>query len=217
MDIVQIIMLVTAGGVAYMIYKQIDSGTFEQVHKNKEQQKQNPPAAKKDTAQGIKPLGGGFGGEQKKSRIDELVSKTDDFVANANFKEAKKSIEAALILDPNADNYMRQAFILKNLEQNSEALEALQEVVALDDANDMAYLFMGEIHTANKDFDKAQEAFETALSIDSDFDKTHVEYAKMLLESGDSAKASEHITKALEIDPENEEALALQSNTDKAE
>jgi len=209
MDIVQIIMLVTAGGVAYMIYKQIDSGSFQQIHKdaasNKTQESEMERKPAHTTNQDD---------NYKLKRVEELLEKTDQFVSAGNFSEAKKSIEAALILQENSDNYMRQGFILKNLNEYEAAIESLMKVIKDEPNNDLAHLFMAEIFTAQKEFDKARDSFETALKIDSEFDKTHLEYAKMLIVTNENEKAKEHLAKVLEIDSQNEEALELMRQID---
>lgn len=210
MDIVQVVMLATAGAVVFMIYKQIDSGNFQQIHKDRDdaapQQPSNTAIKDKSTPDQDDAA------MQKQRRVDELLEKTDQLVSDGNFTEAQKSIEAALILQQNSDNYMRQGFILKNLHEYAGAIESFKEVVAQDTQNDMAYLFLGEIYTIKKEYEKAQEVFEAALKIDNEFDKTHVEYAKMLIKIEDFENATLHLNKALEIDAENEEAQELLNN-----
>ena len=210
MDIVQLIMLVTAGGVAYMIYKQIDSGSFQQIHKDREQNQ--PQTPQNQEVANHQPLQ--MDDKQKLQRVEELLDKTDQLVSEGNFSEAKKSIEAALILHQNSDNYMRQGFILKNLHEYSGAIESFTEVIKLEPNNDMAHLFMAEIYSAKKEYTKADEAFEAALKIDNSFDKTHVEYAKMLQATDQNEKAKEHLKLALDIDADNEEALELLAQLD---
>ncbi len=208
MDIVQIIMLVTAAGVVFMIYKQIDSGNFQQIHKDKMDNAQAPDAAAQEEVVDVEPVQDDPAA-QKQQRIEELLEKTDTLVAEGNFKEAKKSIEAALILDENTDNYMRQGYILKNLGEYEEAIASFEQVLSKDDQNDMAYLFLGEIYTIQKDYEKAAQNFESGLKIDNNFEKTHIEYAKMLLDSGNMEKAMQHIDKALQIDPDNADAQRI--------
>jgi|GEM_PF-3430424 len=210
MDIVQIIMLVTAGGVAYMIYKQISSGSFQQIRKDTAyNQKQNTMVDRKTV-----PNANQMDDSYKLKRVEELLEKTDQFVSAGNFSEAKKSIEAALILQENSDNYMRQGFILKNLNEYEAAIESLKQVIKDEPNNDLAHLYLAEIYTAQKEFDKARDSFETALKIDSEFDKTHLEYAKMLIATNENEKVKEHLAKAIEINPQNEEALELMRQID---
>lgn len=210
MDIVQIIMLVTAGGVAYMIYKQIDSGSFQQIHKDTpHNQAQNVEAENTTTHQPMQ-----MDDKHKLKRVEELLDKTDQLVSEENFNEAKKSIEAALILQENSDNYMRQGFILKNLHEYTGAIESFNQVIKDEPNNDMAHLFMAEIFTAKKEYDHAKDSFETALKIDNEFDKTHVEYAKMLIATNENEKAREHLNQALALDAQNEEALNLMQQID---
>jgi len=211
MDIVQIIMLVTAGGVAYMIYKQIDSGSFQQIHKDAARNQTQDIEMETKPAHTTNQIDDNY----KLRRVEELLEKTDEFVSAGNFSEAKKSIEAALILQENSDNYMRQGFILKNLNEYAAAIESFRQVIKDEPNNDLAHLYLAEIYTTQKEFDKARNSFETALKIDNKFDKTHLEYAKMLLATDENEKAKEHLAIVLEIDAQNEEALELMRQIDK--
>lgn len=214
MDIVQIIMLVTAGAVVYMIYKQIDSGSFQQIHKDKQN---NTPQAQETSNQPEQKPKMQYFDASKEDRINDLLHKTDELVSAQNFEEAKKSIEAALILQENSDNYMRQGFILKNLNEFEGALEAFDKVLELEPQNDMAYIFKGELYNALNDCKNSKEAFEAALKIDNEYDKTHIEYAKMLIKCENNELAKEHLETASQLDANNEEVKALVEKLEKGD
>jgi tetratricopeptide (TPR) repeat protein len=195
-------MLVTAGAVIFMIYKQVDSGSFQQIHKDKSEATEQTPSLNQNET---------FANDDahKQHRINDLLEKTDNLVNEGNFSEAKKSIEAALILQENGDNYMRQGFILKNLEEFDAAIESFQKSLEFEADNDMAYIFIGEIYARKNEYENAKEAFEKALSIDDSYDKTHLEYAKILIALKDEASAMTHLQKAVALDAQNEEAQSL--------
>jgi tetratricopeptide (TPR) repeat protein len=195
-------MLVTAGAVIFMIYKQVDSGSFQQIHKDKNNATEQPQTASANDSIASDDA-------HKQHRINDLLEKTDSFVNEGNFSEAKKSIEAALILQENGDNFMRQGFILKNLEEFDAAIESFQKSLEFEPNNDMAYIFIGEIYARKNEHENAKEAFEKALSIDDSYDKTHLEYAKILIALNDEASALTHLQKAVALDAQNEEASAL--------
>jgi len=209
MDIVQIIMLATAAGVGFMIYKQIDSGNFQQVRKDNPSQPSQGTAAA-PTAQEKIEQSKKANEQHKQQRIEELLEKTDTLVSEQNFKEAKKSIEAALILQQNSDNYMREGFILQQLDQKQDALGSYSKALEYDAHNDLAYTFMGELYTQLENYDKAAEAFENALGIDSSHGKTHLAYATMLQKAGQFQKAMQHLDKAKEYDADAQEIEQLQ-------
>ncbi|MGM0533185.1 MAG: tetratricopeptide repeat protein [Campylobacterota bacterium] len=214
MDIVQIIMLATAAGVGFMIYKQIDSGNFQQVRKDSPQNSDRPapaPGAEEKIQQSKEAKQ-----QYKQQRVQELLDKTDELVANENFTEAQKSIEAALILEENSDNYMRQGFILQNLDNKEAAIQSFENAIKFDSQNDLAYTFIGQLQTELGAYEKAREAFEKALEIDSEYGKTHIAYATMLFKAKEYDKSRQHLQKAKELDGENEEIEQLEHSLKEA-
>ena len=78
-----------------------------------------------------------------------------------------------------------------------------------------SYLILGKIHLRRGDIDQAMSSFKTAIFWDNRLVDAHVSLGKIYLEKGDCLQAKTYSASALEIEPENQDAIALQRQTER--
>jgi superkiller protein 3 len=138
--------------------------------------------------------------QQRNARIaasTALVAKADGQLMNGQIDPAIASYREALKNNPqNADAKLglSDALAAKGIEvagdtNNAAAAPFLEEAVALDSNNDVAYAKLGEVYDAKNDAGKARLNYEKALQINPDFTTLYVPIGVSYLDGGEIQKA----------------------------
>ena len=130
------------------------------------------------------------------------------------YDEALDAYDYALQLEPQAERYIAQGEVLEQLSLTDEALDAYNHAIRADTYCIPAYNHKGNLlfHT----FERYQEAFfvyERALKLAPDNVEVLLSKALALKYLGRNNDLPPIIQKILSIDPYNDQAQALQKNT----
>lgn len=109
--------------------------------------------------------------------------------------------KATQILPKYVEALLWQGILLMNKDKKEKALEAFQQVVALE-RNEFAYAYMGKIYFSQEKHDLAESSFRTALQIvPTDYEPHY--YLGMIFEiKGDFKQAARRYRKASKLAPE---------------
>jgi tetratricopeptide (TPR) repeat protein len=192
----QLLLLIIAGGVFYLFFKQLFSGEhpkrgidFEAKVSDEQLGGINRPDKTFST-----PL-------VQLSRMEQLLAMTDDAVERKDFEEAKKALGSALIIDENnIDALQKMAAVSMQTEDYNEAKEAYEKLVSLDENDDMAHALLANVLHELKDETNAEKHHEQAIILDPEYAPHHFNYANTLYDLGRSKEALVGYTKAYELD-----------------
>jgi tetratricopeptide (TPR) repeat protein len=116
----------------------------------------------------------------------------------------------------NASEVLAKARSLYTAGQDDAALSELRRVLTIEPTSAEAYLLIGKINARRGAQDVAISALQTAIFWDADAKliDAHILLGRIYLQRKDRAKAAAYARSALTIDPNNQEALALQRQTE---
>lgn len=205
MTIFQLLLLLVAGGVFYLFFKQLFSGDhpkrgvdFEAKVPDEQIGGINRPD-KTFSTPAVEP-----------TRIEQLLQMTDDAVAKKDFEEAKKALGSALIIDENNTEVLqRMGYVYMQTEEYTEAKESYEKILSLDDADDMAHALLANVLHKLGDEEGAEKHHERAIVLDPEYAPHHFNYANTLYDLGRKKEALIGYTKAYELDDTLEEAKKM--------
>jgi tetratricopeptide (TPR) repeat protein len=113
------------------------------------------------------------------------------------------------------DSLLAQARTLYKNGSDDEAMTILRRVLAGEPMSAESYLILGKIHLRRGDIDQAMSSFKTAIFWDNRLVDAHVSLGKIFLEKGDCLQAKTYSASAIEIEPESQDAIALQRQTER--
>lgn len=114
-----------------------------------------------------------------------------------------------------SDTLMVQARTLFKNGNDDEAMAVIRRILAGEPMSAESYLILGKLHLRRGDLDQAVSAFKTAIFWDNQQIDAHVNLGKIYLERGDCLQVKSYSASAMEIDPENQEAIALQRQSER--
>lgn len=97
--------------------------------------------------------------------------------------------------------------------RDDEALNELRDVMRIEPMNADAYLLTGRIYQRRGEHALAINQLKTSIFWDSKLIDAHILLGRIFLERGDRAQAIAYARNAIQIDPNNQEAMALQRQT----
>ena len=92
---------------------------------------------------------------------------------------------------------------------DTEAMNELQRVIASESTNAEAHFLRGVILSRRGETENAMSALQSAVSWNPRLIEAHIVLGRLYLARGDRALALAHSKQALEIDPQNRDAIAL--------
>ncbi len=144
------------------------------------------------------------------TRVEQLISMTDEAVSKGDLEEAKKAIQSALIVDKESiDVIRRYAYILNESGEYQEAKEYYQKAIEMTPDDDMLYASLANVSHKLEDNDMAIEYHQKSIELDRDYAPHYYNYANTYYDMGELDKALSLYTKALEIDSELKEADSM--------
>ena len=201
----QLLLLVIAGGVFYLFFKQLFSG-------------KHPKRGVDFEAKVADEQIGGINRPDKTfskpkvqpTRMEQLFVMADEAIEKKDFDEAKKALGSALIIEPdNLDALQKMGSVSTHIEDYEEAKESYEKLVQLDVDDDMAHgLLANTLHKLG-DEEAAELHHEKAITLDSDFAPHHFNYANTLYDLGRKKEALIGYKRAYELDTSLEEAKEM--------
>jgi len=194
----QLILLIAAGVIFYLFFRQLFSGDYPRRGVDYE--------AKLPDAQigGVNRPDKTFSrpGEPK-SRLQELLEIADESLEKGDNLEAKKALQSALILDErNPEILRRLGVVYMNMNDYSDAREIYESLLEIDPDDDLAHSSLANaLHKLGED-EAALVHHRRAIELDPDYAPHHYNYANTLYDLGRKAEALEEYRRALELDPE---------------
>lgn len=205
MTIFQLFLLIIAGGVFYLFFKQLFSGNhpkrgvdFEAKLPDEQIGGINRPDKTFSTPQ-IEP-----------TRIEQLLGMADEAIEKKDLEEAKKALGSALIIEPeNAEVLQKMGFVSMKSGDYTEAKEVYEKLISLDENDDMAHaLLANALHKLGED-EAAEKHHEKAIMLDSEYAPHHFNYANTLYDLGRTKEALVGYKKAYALDSSLEVAKEM--------
>jgi tetratricopeptide (TPR) repeat protein len=133
------------------------------------------------------------------------VSKEDVF-AHPSVASITQKIE---ITPTDASLFFERAKALRQLQEDSLALNDLKIAAQLDSTKAVYFSSIGELYFEHKDIEGSVKWFKKAIQIDPKDPIAHLKFAKMLIFVNDNQKAFTEVNTVLRRDPFNPEAYFL--------
>jgi len=201
----QLLLLIIAGGIFYLFFKQLFSGN-------------HPKRGVDFEAKVADDQIGGVNRPDKTfsrptvapSRMEQLLSMADEAVAKNDLDEAKKALQSALIIDENnIEVLQRSGYVAMQTKDYEEAKEYYEKIISLDEKDDMAHVALANAYHKLGDEDKAEKHHEEAIKLDPEYAPHHFNYANTLYDLGRNDEALVSYKKAYEFDASLEEAKEM--------
>ena len=201
----QLLLLIVAGGVFYLFFKQLFSGDHPKRGVDFEA---NIPD---EQIGGINRPDKTFSKpEVQPSRMEQLMQMTDEAVQNEDFEEAKKALGSALIIDDNNTEVLQKmGYVCMQTSQFDEAKEYFEKLLTLDEMDDMAHVSLANALHKLGDEEGAQRHHERAIELDPEYAPHHFNYANTLYDLGRKEEALVGYKRAYELDDTLEEAQKM--------
>ena len=202
MSTFQLLLLIVAGGVFYLFFKQLFSGNHP---------KRGVDFEAKTADEQI----GGINRPDKTfsrptvqpTRLEQLLAMTDEAVEKEDYEEAKKALGSALIIDgDNTDVLQKMGYVCMQIKDYSEAKESYEKLLSLDDNDDMAHVSLANVLHKLGDESGAEKHHERAIMLDEEYAPHHFNYANTLYDLGRKEEALIGYKRAYELDDSLEEA-----------
>lgn len=201
----QLLLLIIAGGIFYLFFKQLFSGN-------------HPKRGVDFEAKVADDQIGGVNRPDKTfsrptvvpSRMEQLLSMADEAVAKNDLDEAKKALQSALIIDENnIEVLQRSGYVAMQTKDYEEAKEYYEKIISLDEKDDMAHVALANAYHKLGDDDKAEKHHKEAIKLDPEYAPHYFNYANTLYDLGRNDEALVSYKKAYEFDASLEEAKEM--------
>lgn len=196
MSAFQLFLLVVAGVVFYLFFKQLFSGNHPKRGVDFEAKLPD------DRIGGINRPDKTFSKpEVEPTRMEQLFGMADEAIEKKDYEEAKKALGSALILEPENEEVLRKmGFVSMESEDYAEAKEVYEKLILQDDNDDMAHaLLANALHKLGEDAE-AEKHHEKAIMLDPAYAPHHFNYANTLYDLGRNKEALVGYKKAYELD-----------------
>jgi len=196
MSTFQLLLLLIAGVIFYLFFKQLFSGNhpkrgvdFEA--KNADEQIGNITRPEMSFSKPVR----------KPSRMEQLMTITDEAIEKKDFEEAKKALGSAMIIDENnLDVLQKTGYVSMQTEDYKEAKEVYEKLLSIDENDDMAHVLLANaLHKLGED-EAAEKHHERAIDLDPEYAPHYFNYANTLLDLGRKAEALVAYKHAYELD-----------------
>jgi tetratricopeptide (TPR) repeat protein len=194
----QLILLIAAGVIFYLFFRQLFSGDYPRRGVDYE--------AKLPDGQigGINRPDKTFSRvPEPKSRLQELLEIADASLEKGDNLEAKKALQSALVLDErNPEVLRRLGVVYMNMNDYSDARKIYEMLLEIDPDDDLAHSSLANaLHKLGED-EAALAHHRRAVELDPDYAPHHYNYANTLYDLGRREEALEEYRKAYTLDPD---------------
>ena len=191
-----LLLLIIAGGILYLFFKQLFSGEYPKrgidfEAKTADEQIGGIMSPDKIFSRNTVEL----------SRIDQLLQMADIAVEEKDYDEAKKALGSALIIEEkNIEALQKMGYISLQTKDYVEAKECFNTLIEVDENDDMAHVSIANTYHKLGDESKAEFHHEKAIAIDADYAPHHFNYANTLYDQGRTKEALTGYQFAYELD-----------------
>ena len=202
MSTFQLLLLIVAGGVFYLFFKQLFSG-------------KHPKRGVDFEAKTADEQIGGISRPDKifstptvqPTRMEQLLAMTDEAVEKKDYEEAKKALGSALIIDENNTEVLQKmGYVCVKTKDYAEAKESYEKLLSLDDNDDMAHASLANVLHKLDDEEGAEKHHERAIALDEEYAPHHFNYANTLYDLERKEEALIGYKRAYELDDSLEAA-----------
>jgi tetratricopeptide (TPR) repeat protein len=192
----QLLLLIVAGGVFYLFFKQLFSGSHPKRGVDFEAKVADEQIG------GINRLDKTFSKPTvQPTRMEQLFSMADEAVEKEDYEEAQKALGSALIIEEdNIDALQKMGFVCMQTKDYAEAKESYEKLLSLDENDDMAHALLANALHQLKDEAGAELHHEKAITLDPEYAPHHFNYANTLYDLGRKKEALIGYKKAYELD-----------------
>ena len=205
MTLFQLILLIAAGVIFYLFFRQLFLGDYPRrgVDYEAKVPEERLGGVNRPDKTFARP-------ESERSRVEELLSIADESLEKGDNLEAKKALQSALILDEeNPEILRRLGVVYMNMNDYSDARRVYEMLLEKDPGDDLAHGSLANaLHKLGEDEAAIREHLE-AIRLDPDYAPHHYNYANTLYDLGRKAEALAEYRKALELDPSLNEAKKM--------
>ena len=205
MTLFQLMLLISAGVIFYLFFKQLFTGNYPKRGVDFEAQ------VPEDRIGGLMQPEKTFARPSAPaSRIDELLQIADASAETGDWLEVKKAMQSAQILDENNPEVLRRLGVAY-LQMNDfvDARQTFEALLEIDPEDDLAEASLANaLHKLGED-DEAILHHERAIVLDGSYAPHYYNYANTLYDLGRKAEALELYRKALAIDPDLSDAKKM--------
>ena len=206
MTIFQLLLLVVAGTVFYLFFKQLLSGNHPKRgvdFEAKTADEQIGGISRPDKIFSTPK-------EEQPARMETLLQMADDAVAKGDMLEALKALQSALIVDEKSiETLKRIGYVYLQIKEYDKAKEAYEKILFWDEEDDLAH---ASLANALYKLGKEEEALvhhERAIALDSEYAPHYFNYANTLYGLGRKKLALDAYQKAYELDNALNEAKKM--------
>ena len=205
MSTFQLLLLIVAGGVFYLFFKQLFSGN-------------HPKRGVDFEANVADEQIGGINRPDKTfskptvepTRMEQLLQMADEAVQKEDYDEAKKALQSALIVDENSIEVLqRSGYVAMHNHEYDEAKEYYEKIISLDTDDDMAQVSLANVLHKLGDEAGAEKHHELAIQLDPEYAPHHFNYANTLYDLGRKDEALVGDRKAYDFDNTLDEAKQM--------
>ena len=201
----QLLLLIVAGTVFYLFFKQLFSGSYPKRGVDFE------ASVADEQIGGISRPDKTFSKPAiQPTRMEELLKMADEAVEKGDMLEARKAVQSALIIDRNnIEALRRNGYLQIEFENYEEARESYEKILSLDENDDVAHDSLANVlHKLGED-EKATDHHKRAIELDPEYAPHYFNYANTLYDIGQKAEALENYKKAFALDSSLEEAKKM--------
>jgi len=202
----QLFLLIVAGGVFYLFFKQLFSGNYPK--RGVDYEAKVPD----DRIGGINRPDKIFAKPRQEggSRIEQLIEIADEAIGKGDLLEARKAVQSALILDENnIEALRREGYLYLEDREYDEARKVYEKILSLDPNDDIAHDSLANtLHKLGED-EAALHHHQKAIELDAEYAPHYFNYANTLYDMKRFDEALVNYKKAYELDPEIEEAKKM--------
>lgn len=201
----QLLLLLVAGFVFYLFFKQLFSGDYPKRGVDFEAKVPD------DQIGGISRPDKTFSKPaEQPSRIEELIALADEAIQKGDLLEARKAVQSALIIDENnIEALRREGYLYLEEEDFEEAKKVYEKILSLDPNDDIAHdALANTLHKLGEDAE-ATDHHQKAIDLDPEYAAHYFNYANTLYDLKRYSEARENYQKAFELDPQIEEAKKM--------
>jgi tetratricopeptide (TPR) repeat protein len=206
MTVLQLLLLVIAGTIFYLFFRQLFSGNYPRRGVDFEQQ------TSRERLGGLMQPDKTFRSvpARQYDRIGELIAAADDALEKGDNLEAKKALQSAQILAPNDPNVLRRlGVVYLNMHDPASAREVYEHLLQIDPRDDLAESSLANaLHLLGEE-DAALQHHERAIALDPEYAPHYFNYANTLYDLGHRERAREAYEKAFALDANLAEARTM--------
>jgi tetratricopeptide (TPR) repeat protein len=205
MTLFQLILLLVAGGIFYLFFRQLFSGNYPKRGVDFE------ASVPDDRIGGLMQPDKTFAkAPTGHDRIAELIAAADEALEKGDNLEAKKALQSAQILAPdNPDVLRRLGVVYLNMHDPASAKEVYAHLLKIDPQDDLAEGSLANaLHQLGEDA-AALEHHQRAIELDGTYAPHYFNYANTLYDMGDRDGALAAYQKAYALDSTLEAARKM--------